>query len=285
MDAEQPNQQLSKLLRRFAEGEETAFDLVANLNSAGGPDGKKLVVERRKLQPEVPELIRCESPARAHSLMRAEDLIAYVDKHNSGRTLILLDPTKMVGSVVLDEDDLSGFEVLTFAPTKHPMLVEWETIIGKKIPAAAFAEFILAHRRQVQIPDGKTLAMTFAQIRADKMTTIHRGTGANAINGLVVEVKVQAGGASKQAPVELPDSLTIEVPVFVGQGLVGIELDLLVSEQNDQVCVLTSSSGLQQAIHEAFDAMCQTIRSELPDEVIVGLGRVEHREWKYLNKP
>jgi uncharacterized protein YfdQ (DUF2303 family) len=255
---------------------DTVLDVIDQI---GG--GKSLTVSQRKLLPEIRPPQRSESPARQHVLMTPDAVIAYLQAHRTEHTAVLLDATTMSGSIVLDETADDQYEVIGFKPTKHPLLAEWEAVINKKVDVTAFAEFLLAHRRQIINPDGRTVAMIFAQVRADKTTTIHKGTGSQAINGVVVEVKLGAGSNVKSAAVELPDSITIMVPLFVGQAARDIQLDLLVCEANDKVLVLTSASGVAEAMFDEFLAMAKAIEDANVAEV-VALGKVGYGEWHYL---
>jgi hypothetical protein len=95
----------------------------------------------------------------------------------------------------------------------------------------------------------------------------------------MVETKIQ--GKTAEAFVELPETLTIRLPLFVGEPESDIEIDLLVGSQDTTIWVSASASGVLDAQLRAFSAMCDRIKEELT-EAVVGLGSVKHGSWKYL---
>lgn len=271
-----PGTTLDTLLRRVVDGQETVFDVATEADGT-----RKVIVGQRKLQPEILPPQRAESPARAHVLHTAAAVCDYVNEYGSDKTVILLDSTTLDGRIVLYEDADEGFEVLTFKPVVHPLFAEWEPMLTHRVEVAIFAEFILGHRRQVIEPDGKTLAGIFSQVRADKTTEIHRGTGKNAINGVTVSVKIS--GKVQELPVELPDTIQILVPLFVGMDPSVIEVDLLVQEFDNKVYVSASAAGVLEAKHAAFAAMVEEIREGIEyEKATVGLGKIGHSQWAYL---
>lgn len=264
---------ISDLLRRVTEGQESILEL-----SKDG-DLKRIAFGQRKLQPELPTPTRQESPPRAHVFHTADSLIAYAEKYGDCDTVILLDVPSMNGCVVLSDVADQQFELLPFQPTQHPLFVEWSKMLGRRIDVLQFAEFIMGHRRQIVSPDGREAAMIFSQLQASTKMTVARGQGKAAINGIMIETKIQ--GKAGEAFVELPESLTVRLPLFVGEPEQDIEIDLLIGSQDTSIWVSASAAGVLDAQLQAFTAMADKIRDGLP-EMTVGLGRVAHGAWKYI---
>lgn len=270
MEAEKTT--IEKLLRRVAEGQETVIDVAA--------DGKSVTFGQRKLQPELPMLQRTESPPRAHVLHTAEAVADYVNRYGNNDTVVLLDATSLSGRVVVSETANKQRETLTFSPQLHPLFREWIPLIGQRTPVPVFAEFAIGHRRQIVAPDGRTVALLFGQMRARKEVTISVGEGKSAINGVMVTTTIQ--GKPSQEFVEVPDFLTIRVPLFVGGSPQDIEIDLTVGESGGTIYVLCSASGVEEAKHKAFDAMCTAIREGITHEAVIVLGAHGAGTWNYL---
>jgi len=265
---------VADLLRRVTEGQETVFDIEVDEHGS-----RKVSFGQRELQPELPTPTRQESPPRAHVFHTADTLIDYVEKYGDANTVILLDVPAMNGCVVLDDKAEEQFELLPFQPMQHPLFVEWYKMLGTRIDVLTFAEFVMGHRRQIVAPDGREAAMIFSQLQASTKMTVARGQGKAAINGVMVETKIQ--GKPGEAFVELPESLTVRLPLFVGEPEVEIEIDLLVGSTDTSIWVSASAAGVLDAQLRAFTAMVDKIRDGLP-EMTVGLGRVGYGAWKYL---
>jgi hypothetical protein len=271
--ADQTNDTIAKLLRRVTEGQESILEL-----SKEG-EVTKVAFGSRKLQPELPVMIRSESPPRAHVFHTPGSLVDYVTMYGNDKTVILLDVPAMKGAVVLDETNFDQFECLPFEPVKHPLFSEWAAMLGKRLDVLQFAEFVMGHRRQVVQPDGREVAMIFSQLQASTKMTVARGQGKQALNGVMVETTIQ--GKKGEAFVELPESITIRLPLFVGEPESEIEIDLLVGAEGDRLWVSASASGVLAAQFVAFERMADAIKSGC-ESATVGLGRVSHGKWDYL---
>lgn len=265
---------VADILRRVTEGQETVFDIEVDEHGS-----RTIKFGQRKLQPELPTPTRQESPPRAHVFHTADSLIGYVEKYGDGDTVILLDVPTMNGCVVLDDLRKDQFELLPFQPMQHPLFLEWYKMLGRRVDVLQFAEFVMGHRRQIVAPDGREAAMIFSQLQSSTKMTVARGQGKAAINGVMVETKIQ--GKTGEAFVELPESLTVRLPLFVGEPEAEIEIDLLVGSQDTSIWVSASASGVLDAQLQAFTAMADKISDGLP-EMTVGLGRVSHSAWKYI---
>ena len=189
-------------------------------------------------------------------------------------------------SAVIDERAPGGFETVKMTPQQHPLWRPWADLAGKKIPVTTFAEFVMQNRRAIIEPDGKTLAFMLSQVRATVSVEIQKGRGKDAINGSVVKTSIQ--GQETKEVVEIPDEITIRVPLYVGTGRKDIELDLCVeAERNGEVYVVVSAGTLAEARVKAFEEMVATIREAIEDEeggggATITYGSPEHGEWKYL---
>jgi hypothetical protein len=266
---------IAEILRRVTEGQETVIDIEVDEHGS-----RTVKFGNRKLQPGLPELERTESPPRAHTLHTAEAVADYVNRYGSNDTVVLLDATTLTGRVVLRETADKQRETLKFEPQLHPLFREWLPLIGQRTPVSTFAEFAIGHRRQIVSPDGRTVALLFGQMRARKEVTISVGEGKSAINGVMVTTTIQ--GKPSQEFVEVPDFITVHVPLFVGGEPKDIEIDLTVGESNGTIYVLCSASGVEEAKHQAFDAMCAAIREGITHEAVIVLGAHGSGQWNYL---
>jgi hypothetical protein len=258
---------------------------VLDLEREMTPDARKLTVAVTQTPHEPKPPIRAESPAPAHVFHDIAAFTRYVThygKHEATTSdvVILADVTKETIAAVLDETAGSGRTVVTFHPEKHPLFIPWYNAIGKKIPVVDFAKFAMERRRSVVDPDGRELAIMLSQVRGESTFTLHTGVGKNALNGLMVRTKIE--GTVRDLPIELPESLTIEVPLYLGQSKVRIELDLLIfSPEPDSIYVTITAADLEERFVESFQAMVEQLTDDLPT-ASCGLGSLQYRSWEYL---
>jgi len=273
---------IEDFIRDVRKGQENVLDLVRQV----GQDGTEHIVvglQNRELQPEQPKApIREETPARCHQFHDIDAMTSYLEQYGTEHTVVLADVKAGAFSAVIDESQENGIEVIGCKPLIHPLFEPWDGMFDSTVPVLEFAKFIMQHRRAVTHPDGRELALMFSQITAKSNVTLNRGSGSKSINGVMVEVKIEGSSTTRTEPHELPDSITIEVPIYVNQIAQRIELDLMVSmDGNNEVVVYVSASGLLEAKVRSMLDMLTTLRSAL-DVGTIGLGTVKHIEWDYL---
>ncbi|OQB78736.1 MAG: hypothetical protein BWX88_05101 [Planctomycetes bacterium ADurb.Bin126] len=280
---------LADFLREVAKGTENALGVSEQV--LRDQDGKELgkhvriSMENRTLRGEPPtEPERAESPARAHIFHGVAGLVEYLAKYKGTDTVVFADAADGQMAAVLDERAERGVEVLTLKPQIDPLFAPWMDLLGAgEVPINDFAEFILKNRRAVCEPNGKVLALLFSQVRAAVNITLQKGRGRKAINGIVMQTEIQ--GETATDPVDLPDEIIIECPLFVDTPPRKIAIDLLVSVSKDDdgdpnLVVTATSSELAQARMDAFAEMVTTVRSL--EGVVVAMGSPAHRPWAYL---
>lgn len=275
---------IGQLLRAVRPGQENIIDLVAEQLADGTPH-KRVTLGQRTLQAEAPKPPqRAESPRRAHRFADLAGFVAYLRKYKSteGDTVVLADVGNQTIAATLDEKAVSGFEVVTLKPAVHPLFAPWADLLeAGQIEIGKFAEFLLANRRVVSSPDGMELVATFSQVRASVNTTIKRGIGNKSINGVMVTVEI--AGESKAQPVDLPNSITIQAPLFVGTSEQDIEIDLLLTSPSAGVIAVTlTSAGVLEARVAAFLDMLEAIRGV--EGLTVGMGRPAVKPWAYVGE-
>lgn len=265
-------------------GEVTVFDL------AKGPESKLTVTLKRDLPPEPRQPVRKESPARGHTFFDAAGLGAYLAKYGTADTVVFVDPSEEEMHAVIEETATRGFETLSMIPAEHPLWIPWQKLIHDgAIEVKSFADFINEHRRDIVSvtdgePDGRELALMFRQIKASAKIERMAGKGKNAVNGLIVTSKVQ--GVEKNEPIDLPDSFTIDVPLYVGLGRETFQLDLSVDVDPDaEVTVTVTAAAVEEARVRQFEAMAAIVRASVKEKGgTVVMGVPLRTEWSYLRE-
>jgi len=276
---------LAVLIREAPEGMETAFH-VLNQMTGEGKDAvpqSVLKIERRTLQAEQPKPpIRRESPPRAHVFRDAQGFSDYLDQYGGEHTVVLADPASGMISAILDERAATGTETISLSPMIHPTLRPWVDLMAAGPTALEeFVLFLARNRRAVVKPDGKVLALTLSQVRCATTVTLQRGRGAKSVNGLKIATDIQ--GEKGEELTDLPDVLTLDLPIFVDSAPRKIEFDLTLQATPDgqKIAATLTSADLDAMIVAEFQSMVDTIRGD-GDERVVGLGRPAYAEWKYL---
>lgn len=266
---------LDELLRTVQAGRETVFDF---LDEDDEPI-RRIEIARRDLQPEIlPEPPIARAEARNHVFHDLEAFCEYVTRESDAHCLVLADVNSREIVAVLNETQETDRESVTLKAVEHPLFAPWSQLLDTPISVVGFALFCMKHRRAVVDPDGRELAMTFSQVKMSKAITLQTGVGKKSINGVMVDVEI--AGERKGVAVELPETITIEVPLFVGTAPQQIELDLLVTNKGDDVVAFLTAADVERQRIAAFEEMVSTIKATTGR--LVGLGCVQHREWKTL---
>lgn len=273
---QEPMDGIGELIRKVAEGQETVFDLSTDLDG-----NRKLVVERRELRPELPKQMPVADIARAkarnHVFYDVGAFGLYLNRCGStDQTLILADVSKQTIVAVIDESIDTDREMVSLRTVQHPLFTPWAKLLNQAIKVVDFSLFIMQNRRAVLVPDGRELAMVFQQMKMSKAVTVQTGIGKKALNGVMVDMEI--AGEKRGSLVELPDSIEILVPLFVGTKPQRVIIDLLVTASpSDEVVVYCTASDVEAAKIAAFEEMIDDIRNDT--SMLIGFGEVSHREW------
>ena len=267
------------LIRKAIEGNETVFDVASEL-SEEGEQSTTLRVGYRQLPPLPIPVNKAPAKARSHTFHSLSEFGEYLKREaDKEKCVVLADVEPREIKAVLNESDECDREVIAFEAKTHPLFAVWEALIGKAIPVLEFALHVMQHRNAVIEPDGRELALTFSQIKASKNITKHVGIGPKSLNGVVVEMQI--GSEKHETDVDLPESITIDVPLFLDTDPMTVQLDLLVTESGDgRLVVFVTAPQLDEARIRAFEGMVTRLRKDT--EMIVGLGAVSHREFDKL---
>lgn len=280
-----PTEVIADFLRRVPQGMEHAIDVVHEMTGENSDRPQTtLVMRNRKLQDEPrAEAELGRSLARNHVFHSARGFIEYIIREGEvDKISLFADVAGGEICCVLDETlKVGGVEVVTLKPMVHPLFAPWAEVLSRSddcaMPIKAFCQFLLLHRRQVVEPDAMELMATLRQVRGSKSIEVMQGRGSGAVNGVMVETTIQ-GNAAKE-PVDLPDSLVVLSPLYVGLQAVKVAIDLLVDMPGQGVVVSLCSSDLQRLRVEAFEEMVEQCREELGDAAVVSLGEFSLRGW------
>lgn len=279
-------QSLQDILDTVQVGCGRAIDVVDALDGNGKRlEGcKRLEIHSRLLQPEpTPEPRLAATESRAHVFFDIEGFAAYLVKYGKADLVVCADPTSQVVSAILDESkEKGGAEVVTFQPQKHPLWAPWEKMIGCVLPLDNFIQHIRMNRRSIIKPDSRSLILDLGQIEARVECVLSRGSGTKSVNGMMVTTNIQ--GTRKQDLVELPDEITLSVPLYVATSPEEILVDLVLAAKGEEIVVQMSTGDLETARVRVFQGMIQELKTKLNDKGTFTLGRPAWASWRYLPK-
>jgi hypothetical protein len=275
-------EEIERLIRKLDDGRETVFDMMDEIiqDDDGEQVGvRKIMIGSRQLQPEQPQYMP-EPPlaralARSHTFHDVHTFASYLEQNGDESTLVLADVKRRCVTAVLSENDQEDRELVTLVAVEHPLWTPWGELLDRDIPVLEFALHCMRQRRAIVEPDARELALTFSQVKMSKAITVQSGTGAKSLNGVMVQVEIQ--GQKKDQLVELPESIVVNLPLFVGTEPQQITIDLLVTARGTDVVVNAVAADVEAQRIAAFEQFVGIIREKV--DVTVGLGVVGQRAW------
>lgn len=279
----EPYESIEKFLATVKIGSENVVD-VSRKVLADGKENVVVCLGNRHLQPEPPKAPdRAESPKRSHMFHAIEGFCHYLGHVKTSNTVVFVDVNAGEFYAVIDDQAEKGFEIITMQPQTHPLWAPWQTELCQSMMVKDFAKFLLANRRQLTGERAKELIADFSQVRAATEVTLESGTGKNCVNGLMIHTKIQ--GAKGSDTFELPDSFVVRAPLFVGLEAQDIEIDITLEAADPAavsgvVATLTSADATTKKI-EAFEMMCEQVKSQIED-IVVAMGSPEYDRWEYI---
>lgn len=283
--------QIADVLRKVPEGNENSIQVVRELTK--GKDDTEAVhttlsLQRRKLNPEEPpDPKRRESPPRQYQFTEITGLIDYLIKQEDKTNMVLLaDVASRHIDVILDDDAETGREVMTLGAALHPLYQPWYALIHRDkkedplLTLPKFVEFLTAYRRSIVEPAPGPLLACLAQVRCSSEFTLHVGRGKDALNGVTCKTKIE-GAPEQDELINIPDVITIEVPLFVNTETKRLEIDVTLTGTTQEIHVTLTCADMLVKETEVFGEMLEMVKEKVSDAVVAH-GRYQAGNWAYL---
>lgn len=280
---------IADFLRECRKDEANSLSLIQQVFNDDGivDEGKtksfSVALQNRHLQPEPPDPpIRLESPKRCHVFHDGRGYVDYLQKYASKNAVVFADVNNCVVSTVLDEKAEAGFEIVLLIPKIHTVIKPLCDLINHKIEISEFVTLLMSIRSIITEPSFMELTAILSQIRASTSVTLYAGSGKHDIkNGLVTTTMID--GERKDEFVEIPETFTVDTPVYVGTDKRKIIFDLILSVSSDTILVSLFSADLTIIMIELFEEFIEPLREI--DGCVVSLGQPEHKLWSYQYFP
>jgi len=274
--------EVKKFLEDVAKGQVNAISVIRDLD---GPDGAKVTVQ---LENTPVEPIRKESPARYHTFHEATGFVAYLKKNKTPNLIVLADVDGRKAAAVLDDTAEKGFENIILKPAFHPRFTTLMATIlygqGTEQNITRFAKRVMMCKEiivKADNLDGKQLAMQMMQITVSHKITDCAGEGLTATNGVMCESKINGGVGS--VTVELPETITVELPIFINTEPVKFDIELLITAGDSETppSVIAMAPQMEEKIAEVFESILEPIKAI--KDAIVSYGQLDTTAWKYID--
>lgn len=273
--------ELEKNLREVAPESENVLSVLRELTNDGKKENVTLAMQNRKLLPEKPrEPEKARSPKRCHVIHNVKGFVAYLQAYASEDLVIFADVPNLRCVAILDEKADEGFEGIELVPQIHPLFKPWyKAIREEELDLQQFLSLVMKNRRAITAPDGRALVMELSQVTSSTEVTVHRGKGANSLNGILFKTKIE-GNKHIDGKAELPEMIRIEVPIFMDTLPVMMELDLLLSTnpKDHEIYVEIVCADLAEAMVKSWEEIIATC-SQTIGKGLVAMGRAMHEKW------
>jgi hypothetical protein len=277
MGQQQCEDMITKALSEASPKARSVVEMVQEILSDGG---KRIDVTFRR-PVEIPTLAK--TPRRSHVFESIHALCNYLEREAKVNAVALLDGSSGEACVVLDEGKADGVEQVYLKPVLHPLLTPWSAMVGRVIGSQEFLRVVSDNRRTIQSPTAAELISMLRQLRIHSSKTVEVGEGSEAVNGVMVKTTIK--GVANETEVGLPQTLSVQCPLFIDAHAREISFDLFVLERKDEddpIGIRVSSSDLAVQKLEEISLWSNQIKSAMPEGAVVGFGKVQHREWEYV---
>ena len=208
-----------------AENEVSAVSLARQLLG----EGKEKVIVELKREKTMPQ--RMESPARAHVFHDVAGFTTFVKANKSQHTIIFADVDDVVIFAVLDDRAQKGFEAVELRPPYHPEFTLLnDSLLNQSLPIELFAQGVMRNRkviRDTDACDGKSLALSMQQLTVATAIVQAIGDGKTSVNGVMTTTTVKTGAPEAKEHLDLPDSISVELPIYLNTDKVKFDLDII----------------------------------------------------------
>lgn len=272
--------EVDKAVKCVKENEASVITLCKDL--AGDEPIKTVRLERKKVMPT-----RMPSPARSHVFFDVEGFVQFIHDNKpkvSRHMIIFADAVAVEIDVILDDRAENGFERATLRPPYHPEFILLnDALLDKSLPIASFAQGVMRNRKVIKdtdSQDARSIAMAMQQLTVATAIVQAIGDGKTSMNGLMTTTSVTTGTPEAKERLDLPDSLLVELPIYLNTEPVTFEIDITISTKNREVVAITDSPELEVRKFEVFEKMMAQIKGRKEGVVIVN-GRPGQVNWSY----
>lgn len=217
-------------------------------------------------------------PRRKKGLTKVTDtksFVAYWDKHSDEASEIYADLASRTITAVLDAHTATaprwGGHILRLTLRLTPAWEAWTTASRKMLWQQAFAEFIEDHRPNIVQPAAADVLELAQSLQVSSTAEFRSGTILKSGQRELAFVETHQATAGKNGRLSIPDSLTLALQVFDGDGeaeAVTARLRYRITDGKLQLGVILDD--VDDKVRAAFDAVVATIGTGAGSDVLRG---------------
>lgn len=230
------------------------------------PEGFSVISLRDHLQS--PERIR-----QRVTLLTADDFVSYWKRFKSDSSVIFGDERSATYSAIVDFHAPDGTPKWCghLAVYACPKSKEWEIWLasnGKRMPQAAFAEFIEDNYPDIVKPSHAEMIQVSTNLSAKKSVTFSQATRLdNGQSQLMYQEEVKGSVEStKGGTMKVPDGFTLKLPVFIGGPAYQLEARLRYRIDDGKLLIWYDLHRPHKVVEAATQAVTQSIRKGIGDD-------------------
>lgn len=224
-----------------------------------------LIPEGFKLKDLEEQQVKPRRVREAITLNTVESFIDYLKEWGDANSSIFADePARSLGAVIDYHEDAKtpswGTHTAGYTAKLSRELQAWQAAAGKPLPQVMFAEFIEDRIADVASPQGADLLE-----RVLKLQILTKGVFGSALRLQTGEFSLQYSEEQEKGSVELPEKLSLGIPLFHGGVSYKVDVRLRYRLAEGKVTFIYKLVDIDRLIEHAFSEVVQKVAASLSE--------------------
>lgn len=218
------------------------------------------------------QLLAPERVCQHVTLLTSDDFLAYWKRFKSNSSVVFGDERNATYRAIVDFHAADGTpkwcsHVATYACPKSKEWEVWNASNGKRMPQAAFAEFIEDNYPDIVKPSHAEMIQVSTNLSAKKSVQFSQATRLdNGQSQLVYQEEVKGSVETKGGTMKVPDGFTLKLPVFLGGTAYQLEARLRYRIDDGKLQIWYDLHRPHKVVEAATQAVTQTIRKGIGED-------------------
>jgi len=206
------------------------------------------------------------------TLLTSDDFLAYWKRFKSESSVVFGDERNATYRAIVDFHAADGTpkwcsHMATYACPKSKEWEVWNASNGKRMPQAAFAEFIEDNYPDIIKPSHAEMIQVSTNLSAKKSVQFSQATRLdNGQSQLVYQEEVKGSVETKGGTMKVPDGFTLKLPVFLGGPVYQLEARLRYRIEDGKLQIWYDLHRPHKVVEAATQAVTATIRKGIGED-------------------
>jgi uncharacterized protein YfdQ (DUF2303 family) len=206
------------------------------------------------------------------TLLTADDFLAYWKRFKSDSSVVFGDERNATYRAIVDFHAADGTpkwcsHMATYACPKSREWEVWNASNGKRMPQAAFAEFIEDNYPDIIKPSHAEMIQVSTNLSAKKSVQFSQATRLdNGQSQLVYQEEVKGSVETKGGTMKVPDGFTLKLAVFLGGPLYQLDARLRYRINDGKLEIWYDLHRPHKVVEAATQAVTQSIRKGIGED-------------------